>query len=153
TFTQAQEKQGDKHRSPRATVRTLLTDITAARGNPQMIQDAAACLELPPGQRNGGLLATQLEAILRARDVDTELLPEEIQEDVYVFPDDPAHRIALRRMPDGRWLFDRETVAQIPKLYADAQKHLQDRNKEAAALNVSPDHASARATLRTFVTA
>jgi MscS family membrane protein len=152
-LTQAQEGQQDKHRSPRATVRTLLTDITVARANPQMIQEAAACLDLPPGERNGGLLATQLEAVLRARDVDTELLPDEVQGDVYVFPDDPAHRIALHRMPDGRWLFDRDTIAQIPKLYADAQKHLQDRNKEAAALNVPPDHASARATIRTFVTA
>src|SRR5262249_36353710 len=57
------------------------------------------------------------------------------------------------RLPDGRWLFDRETVAQIPKLYAEAQKHLQDKNKEAASLNVSPDFASARATVRTLVNA
>jgi MscS family membrane protein len=150
--TQAQDKPDAKYRSPRATVRTLLTAITVARANPQLIQDAVSCLDLPRGQTNGGLLATQLEAVLRARDVDTEALPDEVAEDVYVLPDDPAHRIALHRMPDGRWLFDGATVTALPKLYADAQKHLQDRNKEAAALNVSPDHASARAALRSFVT-
>jgi hypothetical protein len=55
-------------------------------------------------------------------------------------------------MPDGRWVFDRETVAQIPKLYTEAQKSLMERNKEAASLNVPPAHNSARATVQTLVT-
>jgi MscS family membrane protein len=147
--------QGEgKYRSPRATVRTLLTAITISRANPHVIAEAAACLDLgglPADQANGALLATQLEAVLRAADVDTEALPDAVSGDAYVLPDDHGHRITLRRTADGRWLFDRDTVAQIPKLYADAQKRLQDRNKEAAALNVSPDFASARATVRTFV--
>src|SRR5262249_16164794 len=90
---------------------------------------------------------------LRARDVDTELIPDEFNEAVYVFPEGAGERIALQRLPDGRWLFDRETVAQIPKLYAEAQKHLQDKNKEAASLNASPAFASARATVRTLAAA
>jgi MscS family membrane protein len=153
TFTQARDKQDEKYRSPRATVRTFLTAITVARANPQAIQEAVSCLDLsglPANQTNTGLLATQLEAVLRARDVDTEFVPDEVKGDLYVLPDEHGQRIALRRMPDGRWLFDRETVAQIPKLYVEALKHLQDKNKEAAALNVSPDYASARATVRSF---
>src|SRR5262245_44468762 len=157
TLTQAQEKQPDQHRSPRATVRTLLTTMTVARNRPEVVQKAAACLDLsglPASQRNNGvLLATQLEAVLRSRDVDTERLPEAPQGDVYVLPDETGQRIALQRMPDGAWLFDRETVAQIPRLYAEALKRLHDRNKEAAALNVAPEFASARATVRTFVNA
>jgi MscS family membrane protein len=152
---QSQEKQGDKLRSPRATVRTLLTTITAARANPQLIQAAASCLDLsglPANQQNtGGLLATQLEAVLRAADVDTELIPDDLQETTYVLPG--GHRIGLQRMPDKRWLFDRETVAQIPKLYTEAQKLLQDKNREAASLSVSSAHATARATVRTLVDA
>ena len=154
-LTRAQEKQDNRHRSPRATVRTLLTVITLAREAPQRIGDAAACLDLsglPANQKNtGGLLATQLEAILRARGVDTDQLPDEMTEAVFVFPDESGNRIALQRMPDGRWLFDRETVALIPKLYAETQKHRQDKNREAASLNVTPDYASPRATVRTLI--
>jgi MscS family membrane protein len=133
----------------------LLTAITVARANPQVIEQAAACLDLsglPAEQQgSGGVLARQLEAILRARDVDTELLPDQVRGDTYTFPDDHGARISLYRTEDGRWLFDSKTVAQIPKLYAEAQKRLQDRNREAANLNVSPDYASARATVRTLI--
>jgi MscS family membrane protein len=151
----AEEKSKPKLDSPRATVRTLLTAITVARANPNVIQDAAACLDLggrPGDQAQADLLATQLEAVLRSRDVDTELIPEKVAGDVYVLPDAHGARIALKRRADGRWLFDAETVAQISTLYTQAQKHLQDKNKEAATLSVSPDFASARATVRTLVT-
>jgi MscS family membrane protein len=153
--TQAQEKHDEKFGSPRATVRTLLTTITMSRSRPQFIQEAAACLDLsglPDNERkNGGLLATELEAVLVARDIDTEKIPNDFKETIYILPDGP--RIALKRMDDGRWLFDRETVAAIPKLYADAQKQLQERNREAASLNVAPAFASPRATVRTLVDA
>jgi MscS family membrane protein len=152
----AQEKPDDRQRSPRATVRTLLTSITVARANPQLIKNAVSCLDLgglPANQKDSAaLLATRLEAVLRARDLDTEILPDKVEGDVYVLPEGQGSRIALQRMKDGRWLFDRETVAAIPKLYAEAQKQLQDKNREAASLSVSPDYASARATLRTLVT-
>jgi MscS family membrane protein len=155
-LARAQEASEDKHRSPRATVRTFLTAITVARRDPQLIREAASCLDLsglPADQQNGPLLATQLEAVLRGRDVDTELIPDQAAGTSYVFPDGPGGRIALRRMPDGRWLFDRDTVARIPQLHAAAQKHLQDKNKAAADLNVTPEYASARATVRTLVVA
>jgi MscS family membrane protein len=151
----AQEKQDDRHRSPRATVRTLLTSITVARANSQLIEGAVSCLDLsglPADQKESApLLATRLEAVLRARDMDTETLPNKVAGDEYILPDGQDSRITLRKMKDGRWLFDKDTVAHIPKLYADAQKQLQDKNREAAALSVSPDFASARATLRTMV--
>jgi MscS family membrane protein len=152
----AQGKQDDRHRSPRATVRTLLTSITVARAHPELIEGAVSCLDLskiPAGQKDtAALLATRLEAVLRARDVDTEALPDKVDGDVYTLPEGQGGRIALQKTKDGRWLFDRETVAQIPKLYAEAQKQLQDKNREAAALSVSPEFASARATLRTLLT-
>jgi MscS family membrane protein len=147
------QEQAERYHSPRATVRTLLTTITLSRGVPQRIQEAAACLDLgglPPNQRiTGGILATQLESVLRARGVAIDLIPDDSAGTEYVFSDGP--RIGLKRMPDGRWLFDRETVAQIPKLHAETQKALQERNREAASLSVSPEHASPRATMRTLV--
>jgi MscS family membrane protein len=151
----AQEKNAEGHQSPRATVRTLLVGVPLAKGAPKLIKEAVSCLDLsalPADQRDtGGLLANQLEAVLRDMDVDTNSIPDKIDDAVYVIPNSSGHRIALRRMPDGRWLFDRETVAQIPKLYLETQKHRESRNKEAASLSVSPEHASARATARTFI--
>ena len=123
----AQQKD-ERHRSPRATVRTLFTVITVSHANPWMIEEAASCLdlsELPADQRSkGSLLATQLEAVLRARDVDTDFLPEDLKGDVYLLSDAPGQRIALKRQPDGRWLFDAATVTQIPRLYTEALKRL-----------------------------
>jgi MscS family membrane protein len=154
TFTWAQEGKGDKRRSPRATVRTFLTALTIARARPEIVAEAVGCLDtsaLPGDQASAEVMATELEAVLRARDVDTERIPDKPQGDVYVVSEGDGGRIALRRMADGRWLFDRDTVGHIPQLYAAAQKHLQGRNKEAAALNVTPGFASARATVLTMV--
>lgn len=149
------EEKDVLYQSPRATVRTLLTSLTLAHGDPQLIQKAVSCLDLgglPESQQGAsGLLATQLDAVLRARGIDTNRIPDEIKETVYVLPEPP--RIGLQRLPDGRWVFDRETVAQIPKLYAETQKQLQEKNKEAAALNVAPEHASPRATFRSAIDA
>ncbi len=153
----AQEKPNEKYRSPRATVRTLFTAISLARGMPERIRDAVDCLDLgglPPNQQaSAALRATELEAVLRISDLDTNLLPDESNEPVYVLPDIRGQKLAMQRTPEGRWLFDRETVALIPRLYAEAQKQLQERNREAATLKVSPDHASPRATLRTIIDA
>jgi MscS family membrane protein len=152
----APTQQPDKRRSPRATVQTLYTAINAARQNPKYVEDAVACLDLtdlPPDQRDPQLLAFELEAVLRAAEITTERIPEETASHAYTLPGPDGGRITLRRQPDGRWLFDRDTVAQVPQMNAAARKLLQDKNKEAAALNIAPEVASPRATFRTFLTA
>jgi MscS family membrane protein len=150
----AQEKADERYRSPRATARTLFMAVTVSRVNPQRVQDAADCLDqsaLTDEQRqNAGVLASDLEAVLRSRDVDTDRLPDRVDENVYVFPDGQGQRIAMHRTAAGRWLFDPETVAAVPRYYAEVQKKLQEKNREAASLNVSPDYASPRATVRTL---
>ncbi len=152
----AETPQPEKRYSPRTTVQTLYVAVGGARQNPKYIQEATACLDLgglPPDHRDSDLLAVQLEAILRASDVNTERIPEDVAADVYDLAGPEGARIALRRQPDGHWLFDRETVALIPKMATDARKILEDKNKEAAALNVAPEVSSPRATFRTFLTA
>jgi MscS family membrane protein len=151
-------QQSDKRRSPRSTVQTLYTAVNAAKQNPKYIDDAVGCLDLSqsflaPDERDPELLAAQLESILRAAEVTTDRIPEQAADEVYALPGPDGGRIGLRRQADGRWLFDRETVAQIPQMGAAARKILQDRNKEAATLNVAPEVASPRATFRTFLTA
>ena len=150
----AEAPQNDKLQSPRATVQTLFVAVNAARQNPKYIGEATACLDLsglPASVRDPDLLAVGLEEVLRAADVSSERLPDEVAAGVYALSG-PDGRIVLRRQPDGRWLFDSDTVVQIPKMDAAARKILQDRNKAAAALNVAPGVASPRATFRTFLT-
>jgi MscS family membrane protein len=151
----AQDKRDGLQRSPRATVRTLLLSVSLAQGAPKRIADAVSCLDLsglPAGQRDSaGQLATELEAVLRSWDVDTRVIPDDSKEDSHVLADRTGQKVVLRRMPDRRWLFDRDTVARIPQLYAQTQKNRQEKNREAAAQNVSPAFASPRATVRTFI--
>jgi MscS family membrane protein len=152
----AQAPQAGKRLSPRATVQTLFAAVGGARENPAFIDEATACLDLgglPPGQDDPDLLAVQLEAVLRAAEVNTERVPETVAGDVCALPGPEGGRITLRRQPDGRWLFDRETVAQVPPMAVTARKILQEKNKEAAALNVAPEVASPRATFHTFLSA
>ena len=151
----ADEPQADKRLTPRATVQTLFAAVSAARQNPKYIREAAACLDLSglaADHRDPDLLAVELETVLRAADVNSERVPDELADDVYVLPGPDGGRIGLRRQADGRWLFDRDTVAQIPAMATAARKILQDRNKEAAALNVAPESASPPPTVRTFLT-
>jgi MscS family membrane protein len=155
-LARAQAEPAAKCCSPRATVQTLFAAVGAAREKPRFIKEATACLDLggrAPGQRDPDLLAIELEAVLRAADVNTERIPEEAEGDVYALPGPEGGRIGLRRQPNGRWQFDRETVARIPHMGAAARAILQARNKEAAALNVAPEVASPRATFRTFLSA
>jgi MscS family membrane protein len=149
-----QDKPDVTLRSPRATVRTLLTTVTLARGDPHRLQEAAACLDLsglPANHPNTGVLATQLEGVLRVKGVDTNLISDEPKGTIYPLPGEP--RIRLKRQPDGAWLFDKETVARIPLLHAETRKALEEKNREAATLSISPDYASPRATMRTWIEA
>src|SRR5258707_358177 len=102
-----------KYKSPRATLRTLYTAIDLVREDPRHIEDATGCLDVgdnPKAKQYAGLLATKLEAILRAKAVTSIMLPKESQDEIVVIPDTGSHRLALRRTPDGRYLFDHLTV-------------------------------------------
>ena len=152
----AQEQAPHKCRTPRSTVQTLFAAVSGARQNPRLLADAIACLDLTGRQAGPGdadHLAIQLESVLRATEVNTELIPDEVAGGFYRLPGLGDRWIQLRRQSDGRWLFDQQTVEQIPQMAAEARKLLQDKNKEAASLNIAPEVASPRATFRTFLMA
>jgi MscS family membrane protein len=147
-----------RFRSPRATMRTLYTAIEMAREDPRFIAGAAECLDLssnPKAAAYGGLLATKLEAVLRAKEVLTSSVRNESDQETYTIPDTPGVTLTMKRLPDGRYLFecDKDAIQAISKAWADSQKVLADRNREAASLNVPLDYASPRATFRSFLTA
>src|SRR5262249_327180 len=131
----AAEQPDARYRSPRATVRTLYMAVEMAREDPRYIADAAGCLDLgtmPKAAPDAGLLATKLEWILRAKEVLTSVLPRETEAETFEIPDTNGFRLALKRMPDGRYLFDQETVKGISKAWSEVQKTLADKNRDAA---------------------
>lgn len=86
---------------------------------------AARCLDVPPGQV-GERLAVQLKQVLDARglyvpiddlSLDPEFRDASGRHRVVVMPDTfPV--LVLERAPDGRWLYTRRTLEQVPDLYA-----------------------------------
>src|SRR5262249_47330629 len=80
----------DKYKSPRATMRTRYMAIDLVGEYPRHIEEAFGCLDLsdrPQAKPYGGLLATKLEAILRAKDVTSAVLSKETTDEVFVIPD------------------------------------------------------------------
>jgi MscS family membrane protein len=145
-----------KYRTPRATLRTLYVAADLAREYPRHVTDAVGCLDLtetPNGTQYGGLIADRLEAILSALDVRTSQVPDDTTLEECVIPDTQGHRIALRRMPDGRYRFDSATIKSISKVWAALQKTVQAKSQQTDTLSVRIEFSSPRATFRTFIRA
>jgi MscS family membrane protein len=146
----------DPYRSPQSTVRALAGFLELSREEPKQIEGAIECLDLsglPNGRQQGGILASRLDAILRARDIAPSLLPDETDLAEFCLPDAQGHKIVLIKCPDGRFRFDKETVTRINEMWMQAQQLAHDRNRELAALNVAPEFSTPRATYRSFLTA
>ncbi len=141
--------------SPRATMFTFLegmnvlndTDIRGAARH-EAEQKVQACFNFPDATYEPGLsIASQTYGVLnRLGTVVPEELPDaaevkELNLRQYVFfPRIPTHawvkeklkkyppgQIVLALQPDGRWLFSRPTVAEMPELFA-AMEGLEDRH-------------------------
>ncbi len=153
---QAQNSErANPYRSPQSTVRALTGFIELSREDPQQIQGAIECLDLsalPKGRQQGGILASKLDAILRARDIAPSLLPDDPDVGEFPLPELHGQRIVMRKYPDGRYRFDKDTVAHIPEMWMQVQQLSHDRNRELAALSVAPEFSTPRATYRTFLT-
>lgn len=144
------------YRSPQATVRALSGFLELAREEPRQVQGAIACLDLsglPKGPEQGGLLASKLDDILRARDIAPSLLPDDPNLDEFPLPELMGQRIVIRKYPDGCFRFDKETVARVPEMWMQVRQLSHDRNRELAALSVAPEFSTPRASFRTFLTA
>lgn len=155
TTVQADEPD-PRYRTPRATVRTLYIAADLAREDPRHVATAAGCLDfsgVSSGTRLAGMIADRLEGVLVAKEVLAYQVPDDASLEEYVIPDASGHRLVLRKMPDGCFRFDRDTVAGISRTWADLQKTIRAKNQEAAALNVRPEFASPRAALRAFLQA
>jgi MscS family membrane protein len=117
--------------SARATMRTFLRAFDPQYGQPGVdpLDVAASCLDLsaiPAEARGvrGPELADSLKEILdRTVLIAFEDVPDEPDGEPYeleIHPPEPGHpgKVALAPDADGRWLFSRETVREIPYMLA-----------------------------------
>jgi MscS family membrane protein len=106
-----------RYRTPRATVRTFLVAMNLTEDDPTKIEEAALCLDLsgiPP--RQGGRLAFELEYILRSTNMPTWVIPEDVESAECTISESKEIKLTLRRMADGRWLFDSQTLKDLPRM-------------------------------------
>ena len=108
-----------RFRSPRATARTFLIAMNLTEDDPHRIDEAIACLDLaglPPDRRNGGRLAFELEFILRSTNIPTMVIPDVADGPECTVGENKDVKLTLRRMADGRWLFDGKTLQDLTRM-------------------------------------
>ncbi len=109
--------------SPRATLRSFIAAVNdAIDGDGKRIEAAVACLDLSDFSEltrddQGPALAFDLKEVIdKLTYVDLDRVPDDATGDPYVLRDFDAGRIVVARVDDGRWLFERRTVAAIPAM-------------------------------------
>ncbi len=109
-----------RFRSPRATVRTFLIAINQTEDDPRKIEEAAACLDLlglsPERRRDGDRYALELEYILRSTNIPTFMISDDEKGSECEIGEGKEIKLKLRRMADGRWLFDSKTLLDLPRM-------------------------------------
>jgi MscS family membrane protein len=140
-------------RSPRETLKTLYYAVMAYDYRTNLIDDAIACLELDDSQAQdpaeAARLAIQLESVLRELNVPLNAAAESVNGDTAVIYDGDGCTVSLRRHADGRWRFDKATIARIPAMY----RVMLVRSKDLQTLRkgLREGYADARATMRQFL--
>src|SRR5579862_688020 len=106
--------------SPRETVKTLYYAAVAYDIQPQLADEAAACLDLDPARADDPAetvrLAIELEQTLRILCMPLHGVPEKTDRDNVCVYDADGFRICLGRGADGLWRFDRATTERIPAM-------------------------------------
>lgn len=157
----------DPLRSPYHLVESFLIRVNDAKTDPQAYEDAIGMLDyasVAEGQeltteaqtRYVDDLAAVFRAITANQQFDRESLPKNTDQSAWVITggkvanetggEQSTFEIRLVRQADGRWRFNRETVATIPDLY----KRLAGEKQDTA---IPIDNSSAQATLNKFLVA
>jgi len=109
--------------SPRATMGTFLHAMNdIKRGKSERIEDAVSTLDLsgvnPLVRRERGedLAWMLLEVLDKTREVDLDRVPARKEGKPWVFERYGSGEVRIARVEDGRWLFDRETIAALPAI-------------------------------------
>ncbi len=115
--------------SPRATMATFLHAMNdAKRGKPERIEDAIETLDLSDvsslvrNERGQDLAWMLLEVLDKTRLVDLDTVPDRKEGEPWVFERYRNGEVRISRTQDGRWLFDRETVAALPAILEEVAR-------------------------------
>ena len=105
--------------SPRRLLETFYFCLEGVDFRPEMIQNAAACLDsslLTEGTATLDLIALHLGELLNRLVVPLIAAPESAPTGEVVLVNQNDCRIVMRRGPDGLWQFSPETVRQVPEM-------------------------------------
>lgn len=126
-FAFAQPAADTSLTSPRETMRVFLEAFATDGGRPDL-DAAASCLDLgdlpfPVRARQGRNLANELKHVIdRLELVAFDAIPDDGELEQWVFSEELSVPIVLAPDSDGRWLFDRSTVAAITALYQETSE-------------------------------
>ena len=130
-------------KSARATMETFLTSMNdIKRGEVDKIDVAVTTMDLTSvnplvlKERSENLAWMLLEIMDRTKFVKLNQVPDKLEGEPYVFASYDAGVIRIARYPDGRWLFDNETIVILDKIWAEVEK----RNKVAGLEDTSDAH-------------
>jgi len=122
---EAQPEVAESFASPRASLQAFLELMEKAGPlRPDLYVSAARHLDmsyLPVAIRDQRLISLtgQLYSVLLAAEIDFHKVPEECAEEVIrIYRQPDGENIALKRGPDGRWVFSAETLEALPQMQA-----------------------------------
>ncbi len=136
--------------TPRAAVITFLKQCEELRVRTEIRESLHAGMDLAPLEEQlgrkmpGTQAALMIEAILRAMDFNTNILSDIPNDEPQTLRGAPDLSLTLRRMKDGAWRFDQDTLLRLREMYnrlTPAQRNARDRLH---------DFQSARETYGTF---
>jgi MscS family membrane protein len=145
-----------RFRSPRATVRTFLIAMNSSEDDPHAIEDAIACLDLsgmPPDRRSGGRYAFELEFILRSTNIPTYVITDLPEGPECEIGEGKDIKLKLHRLPDGRWLFEGETLQNLLRMRLVLWERAVAAGQGKDAGDVHTEFRSPYATFRTYIAA
>ena len=151
--TPAEVARWNDRSTPRRTLETFWFAVYCYDVSPELIVNAIDCLDLggvdsEMRERDAALMAHQLNLISSRLDIPLYSVPERPEADTVALTEVTGFHLVLVRQPDGRWRFDRETVAGIGRmrgLMVDQHQLVQDARLKMAEGRTDPE-----ATMRTF---
>lgn len=115
--------------SPRATMTTFIQGMNdVKRGEIEKLDEALKTLDLQAvnllvrKERGQNLAWLLLEIMDRTRLVDLETVPDRQEGKPWIFEHYRNGSVRISRNPDGRWLFDQETITSLEKIWAEVER-------------------------------
>jgi MscS family membrane protein len=145
----------ERLRSPREMLKSLYYSIATFDLYPQMIDEAADCLDLgslpPISPEEVSFMALELERILQGIDLPLKAVPDNSINEKLTLYDADGFKITSRLCADQCWRIDADTLERIP-----AMRRAASERRKAAPVDVSQlkeNYTDPRTTLRRFMMA